>query len=140
MAERFKVQVVQTEVTRLVRADPKAVIEVPEGLHFLLGERLDGTSRSLLKVRYQKRFIVIQLTWSQWLPVWAAVPPVQALVYFQPRYGNHPLILQYAMRVLEQHPVELTFFFVPQVVQALRSDGLGKSRALVSLGKPNNVL
>jgi phosphatidylinositol 4-kinase len=62
----------------------------------------------------------------QWLPVWSAVPPVTALVYFQPRYGNHPLILQYAMRVLEQHPVELTFFFVPQVVQALRSDGLGE--------------
>jgi phosphatidylinositol 4-kinase len=35
------------------------------------------------------------------------------------------LILQYAMRVLEQHPVDLTFFFVPQCVQALRSDGLG---------------
>lgn len=61
----------------------------------------------------------------QWLPIWAAVPPVTAIVYFQPRYGNHPLILQYAMRVLEQHPVELTFFFVPQVVQALRADGLG---------------
>ena len=29
------------------------------------------------------------------------------------------------MRVLEQHPVALTFFFVPQVVQALRVDGLG---------------
>jgi phosphatidylinositol kinase/protein kinase (PI-3 family) len=62
---------------------------------------------------------------QQWLPVWAPVPPVSALVYFHPRYGNHPLILQYAMRVLEQHPVDLTFFFVPQCVQALRSDGLG---------------
>ena len=30
------------------------------------------------------------------------------------------------MRVLEQHPVELTFFFVPQVVQALRADGFGE--------------
>lgn len=29
------------------------------------------------------------------------------------------------MRVLEQHPVELTFFFVPQAVQALRVDALG---------------
>jgi len=26
---------------------------------------------------------------------------------------------------MEQHPVELTFFFVPQVVQALRYDTLG---------------
>lgn len=30
------------------------------------------------------------------------------------------------MRVLEQYPVQLTFFFVPQVVQALRSDALGE--------------
>jgi phosphatidylinositol 4-kinase len=30
------------------------------------------------------------------------------------------------MRALEQYPVDLTFFFVPQVVQALRSDGAGK--------------
>jgi len=31
------------------------------------------------------------------------------------------------MRVLEEHPVPVTFFFVPQVVQALRTDGLGTS-------------
>lgn len=68
---------------------------------------------------------VISWLIHQWLPVWAPCPPVTALVYFHPRYGNHPLILQYAMRVLEQHPVDLTFFFVPQCVQALRSDGLG---------------
>jgi phosphatidylinositol 4-kinase len=36
------------------------------------------------------------------------------------------MILQYAHRVLEQHPVNLTFFFVPQVVQALRYDDLGE--------------
>ncbi len=62
----------------------------------------------------------------QWLPLWSAVAPVNAVVYFQPRYRNNPMILQYAMRVLEQHPVELTFFFVPQVVQALRADGAGE--------------
>ncbi|ORY33464.1 hypothetical protein BCR39DRAFT_520273 [Naematelia encephala] len=109
MGERFKYGPVLSEIARLVRTDPKAVIDVPEALHYLLGDKLDSASRGALK----------------WLPVWAAVPPVSALVYFQPRYGNHPLILQYGMRVLEQHPVELTFFFVPQVVQALRTDGLG---------------
>jgi len=62
----------------------------------------------------------------QWLLLWAAVPPVTAVSYFQPRFDNNPIVLQYAMRVLEQHPVQLTFFFVPQVVQALRTDTLGE--------------
>jgi phosphatidylinositol 4-kinase len=62
----------------------------------------------------------------QWLPLWSPVPPVTAINYFQPRYDNHPLVLQFALRALEQYPVELTFFFVPQVVQALRSDALGR--------------
>ena len=48
-----------------------------------------------------------------------------AITFFEKRYHNDPLLLQYAHRVLEQHPVELTFFFVPQVVQALRYDELG---------------
>ncbi|KAK6909388.1 hypothetical protein I203_103405 [Kwoniella mangroviensis CBS 8507] len=109
MGERFKNAPVQAEISRLVKSDPKSVIDVPEALHFLLGDRLENNAKAALK----------------WLPVWSAVPPVTAIVYFQPRYGNHPLILQYAMRVLEQHPVELTFFFVPQVVQALRADALG---------------
>jgi phosphatidylinositol 4-kinase len=60
MAERFKQLPVQTELSRLVRADPKAVIDVAEALHFLLGDRLDTESRSLLKV---------SPPWSTILPV-----------------------------------------------------------------------
>lgn len=48
-----------------------------------------------------------------------------AISFYEPRYKNDPIILQYAHRVLAQHPVDLTFFFVPQVVQALRHDNLG---------------
>jgi hypothetical protein len=51
---------------------------------------------------------------------------VTALKFFQPAYESDPLLLQYAMRVLEQHPVSVTFFYTPQVVQALRTDELGK--------------
>ena len=61
----------------------------------------------------------------QHLLVWESVTPITAVTYFEPRYHNDPLILQYAHRVLEQHPVDLTFFFVPQVVQALRNDPSG---------------
>lgn len=48
-----------------------------------------------------------------------------AITYFERRFNNDPLVLQYAHRVLAQHPVELTFFFVPQVVQLLRYDDFG---------------
>lgn len=110
MAERFKNAItISPELVKLVRHDPKAVLHVPEALQFFLGSKLEPSMRRGLR----------------WLLIWDKVPPVEALNYFQPRYGNDPIILQYAMRVLEQHPVDLTFFFVPQVVQALRDDQLG---------------
>jgi phosphatidylinositol 4-kinase len=37
------------------------------------------------------------------------------------------------MRVLEQHPVDVTFFFVPQVVQALRTDKSGMALKGIAL-------
>ena len=62
---------------------------------------------------------------GHWLMYWAAVSPLGALELFEPRFGGHALVLQYAMRVLEQHPVDLVFFYIPQVVQALRFDHYG---------------
>lgn len=56
---------------------------------------------------------------------WAPVNPVSAVTYFLPAYRNHPYILQYAMRALESHSVDVTFFYVPQIVQTLRYDALG---------------
>ncbi len=50
MGERFKYLNVQTEISRLVRADPKAVIDVAEALHFLLGDRLEPGARKALRV------------------------------------------------------------------------------------------
>lgn len=44
---------------------------------------------------------------------------------FLPAYRDHPFIIQYAMRALESHSVDVTFFYVPQIVQTLRYDALG---------------
>lgn len=65
---------------------------------------------------------------SSWqhLLFWAPVPVVFALRFLFPKYGGDEILLQYALRVLEHHPVEVTFFYIPQVVQALRSDDLGE--------------
>ncbi|KAJ7632956.1 hypothetical protein FB45DRAFT_913996 [Roridomyces roridus] len=107
LPERFKSHVVlRNEVTKLVRSTSRDVLDTSEALPFLLG---DGMDRRDLKH----------------LLLWAPVPPVMANTFFERRFKNDPLILQYAHRVMEQHPVELTFFFVPQVVQALRYDDLG---------------
>lgn len=51
--------------------------------------------------------------------------PVTATTFFLPAYKNHPFVIQYAMRALESHPVDINFFYVPQIVQALRYDALG---------------
>ncbi|KAI0064541.1 hypothetical protein BV25DRAFT_1930940 [Artomyces pyxidatus] len=107
--ERFKYPIVANEVGRLFRSNPRDVLHVPEGLRFLLGNRFDSNVHRDLK----------------YLLVWDPVPPVIAVTFFEPRYHSDSLILQYAHRVLAQHPVDLTFFFVPQIVQALRYDELG---------------
>ncbi|EGO21128.1 hypothetical protein SERLADRAFT_452259 [Serpula lacrymans var. lacrymans S7.9] len=109
MTERFKSLAAQGEVGKLVRSNTSEILHIPEALRFLLGDRLEGNARRELKH----------------LLIWAPVPPVIAVTFFERRYNNDPLILQYAHRVLKQHPVDLTFFFVPQVVQALRHDDLG---------------
>ncbi|KAF7338006.1 hypothetical protein MVEN_02024500 [Mycena venus] len=110
LPERFRSYVVvRNEVTKLIRSTTRDVLDTPEALPFLLGDRIDSGVRRDLKH----------------LLLWAPVPPVIANTFFERRYKNDPLILQYAHRVLEQHPVDLTFFFVPQVVQALRYDDLG---------------
>ena len=48
-----------------------------------------------------------------------------ATTYFLPEYKNDPYVLQYAVRSLESHSVDVTFFYVPQLVQTLRYDTLG---------------
>jgi phosphatidylinositol 4-kinase len=56
---------------------------------------------------------------------WAPVNPITAVTLFMPSYGNHPFIIQYAMRALESHSVDVMFFYVYQIVQTLRYDTLG---------------
>ena len=56
---------------------------------------------------------------------WAPVNPIDAVAFFLPAYANHPCVIQYAVRALESHSVDITFFYVPQIVQTLRYDGLG---------------
>jgi phosphatidylinositol 4-kinase len=118
--------VVAHVVGKMVRSNPHQVLHSPEALSFLLGETINPNVHRDLKVLTSSTHVDVGPNGCyQYLLVWDAVPPLAAITLYEPRYNNDPLVLQYAHRVLAEHPVELTFFFVPQVVQALRYDNLG---------------
>lgn len=109
MDTRFVQPIVRKELHRLIANNSLDVVDVPEALVILLGDGISSSAKLDLK----------------YLQYWAPVPAITAASYFLPAYGNHPLILQYAMRSLEYHPIDTVFFYVPQIVQALRYDALG---------------
>ncbi|KAL8936377.1 MAG: hypothetical protein Q9216_004967 [Gyalolechia sp. 2 TL-2023] len=109
LATRFQSLRLTTEVRRLLLMYPEKTLADPDALQIVLGPSLPSDVNLQLKH----------------LLYWAPVNPVTAATYFLPDYGNHPYILQYAMRALEYHSIDVTFFYVPQIVQALRYDVLG---------------
>ncbi|GAA96782.1 uncharacterized protein L969DRAFT_97129 [Mixia osmundae IAM 14324] len=109
MAARFKSNAVRNEVRSLVLRYPRQARDVPEALEYVAADKLTTAARPALKH----------------LIFWAASTPVICTRFFLTAYEGEPRLLQYAMRVLEHHPIELIFFYIPQVVQALRTDETG---------------
>ncbi|WPH03082.1 Hypothetical protein R9X50_00595600 [Acrodontium crateriforme] len=102
-------QKLANEVRAFILNDPERVIDEPDALYVLLGLALPADVKTRLK----------------YLLYWAPINPMAAVTYFMPAYGNQPFILQYAVRALDSHSVDITFFYVPQIVQTLRYDALG---------------
>lgn len=106
---RFPSPKLHQEIRWLLLNFPDKAVSEPEAVEMILGETLPSD------VSFQLKHLLY----------WAPVNPVSAVTYFLPAYRNHPFILQYAMRALESHSVDVTFFYVPQIVQTLRYDALG---------------
>ncbi|ORY66037.1 uncharacterized protein BCR38DRAFT_366240 [Pseudomassariella vexata] len=109
LVSRFSFQSVFSEVRWLLLNFTAKAIDEPDTLPILLEGDLPNDVRGQLK----------------YLLYWQPVNPVTAVTFFLPAYRNHPFLIQYAMRALESHSVDVTFFYVPQIVQALRHDALG---------------
>ncbi|KAJ5566247.1 hypothetical protein N7535_007885 [Penicillium sp. DV-2018c] len=109
LAARFPSPKMQTDVRSLILNSPEKVIEEPGALEIMFDNSLPSDVGPQLK----------------YMLYWAPVTPTEAITYFMPAYGNHPYILQYAMRALESYTMDVRFYFVPQLVQALRFDALG---------------
>ncbi|KAI9370011.1 hypothetical protein BJX61DRAFT_517181 [Aspergillus egyptiacus] len=109
LSTRFSSPKLRSDIRKLLLSFPARAIDEASSLEILFGSMLPSDVSSQLK----------------YLLYWAPVNPVEGLTYFLPAYGNHPFILQYAMKALESHSLDVRFYFVPQLVQALRYDALG---------------
>ncbi|CAO3608584.1 unnamed protein product [Cunninghamella echinulata] len=109
LSKRFKEPIINTELHNLIANNTLDVVDVSDALTILLGSGIQSNAKLDLK----------------YLKYWAPVPAITAANYFLPAYGNKPIILQYAMRSLEYYSVDIVFFYVPQIVQALRHDEFG---------------
>ncbi|CAO3624867.1 unnamed protein product [Cunninghamella blakesleeana] len=109
LLKRFNEPIVNTELHNLIANNTLDVVDVPDALAILLGSGIQPNAKLDLK----------------YLKYWAPVPAITAANYFLPAYGNKPIILQYAMRSLEYYSVDIVFFYIPQIVQALRHDEFG---------------
>ncbi|KAI9297042.1 hypothetical protein K502DRAFT_301430 [Neoconidiobolus thromboides FSU 785] len=106
--DRFKQSVIETELQGLILKDPIKVTSYSEALNYFLSQRK-----------------IIDPLFHKWLLYWAPVPPISAASFLATIANDDPYILQYSMRVLHYHPVDVVFFYIPQTVQALRYDRLG---------------
>ncbi|KAF5857163.1 phosphatidylinositol-4- kinase [Aspergillus alliaceus] len=109
LGARFPSVKLKNDIRWLLLNFPEKIVDEPSSLEIMLGATLPAD------VSFQLKYLLY----------WAPVNPTEALTYFLPAYGNHPFILQYAMKALESHPIDVRFYFVPQLVQALRYDALG---------------
>ncbi|EHK26469.1 uncharacterized protein TRIVIDRAFT_35879 [Trichoderma virens Gv29-8] len=109
LATRFHYLRLTREIRSLLLAMPEKAISEPEAIPLMFGGHLPDDVGSQLK----------------YLLFWEPVNPLTAVTLFLPAYRDHPFLIQYAMRALESHSLDITFFYVPQIVQTLRYDTLG---------------
>ncbi|KAL2212130.1 hypothetical protein CC79DRAFT_1318149 [Sarocladium strictum] len=109
LATRFYSPRLHKDIRFLLLNMPERAIAEEEALPIIFGGQLPVDCGPMLK----------------YLLFWQRVNPITAVTMFMPVYKNHPFVIQYAMRTLESHSVDVTFFYVPQIVQSLRYDTLG---------------
>ncbi|XP_044714989.1 phosphatidylinositol 3- and 4-kinase domain-containing protein [Hirsutella rhossiliensis] len=109
LATRFHFPRLHREIRQLLLSKPERAVSEPEALALMFGGHLpDDVNLQLKHLLY-----------------WQPVNPLTAVSMFLPAYKDHPFLIQYAMRALESHSIDVTFFYVPQIVQTLRYDTLG---------------
>lgn len=107
LANRYKLRNLDEILQSLISKNPLPALTCPDAVQYFIGINA-GQSMP-----------------THYLLFWDALSPIDAITLFLPPFGKNPYILQYTMRSLEHHDVNLTFFYVPQIVQSLRYDAKG---------------
>ncbi|ODV81198.1 putative phosphatidylinositol 4-kinase [Suhomyces tanzawaensis NRRL Y-17324] len=107
LALRYKIKNLDDLLQNLITKNPLPSVFYPEAVQFFIG--INGG------VNMPNHYLLF----------WTPLPPIDCITLFLPPFGNNPYILQFTMRSLEHHDVNLTFFYVPQIVQSLRFDFKG---------------
>ncbi|KAK6462764.1 phosphatidylinositol-4 kinase [Scheffersomyces coipomensis] len=106
---RYKIKNLDETLQSLISNNTLAAIYYPEAVQYYIGINAEKSS---LQPHYHLLF-------------WEPLSPIDCITLFLPPFGNNPYVLQYTMRSLESHDVNITFFYVPQIVQSLRYDAKG---------------
>ncbi|OMJ21692.1 Phosphatidylinositol 4-kinase stt4 [Smittium culicis] len=123
-----KINTTQGDITRLLLA--KDVSQV--------SSRLEEEARRVASLMSENTSINSARTFRElkFLLYYASVSPVSAIGLLSSSLVREPLIQQYAMRALESFSVDVVFFNIPQLVQALRYDQQGYvERAIIEASK-----
>ncbi|AQZ12344.1 STT4 (YLR305C) [Zygosaccharomyces parabailii] len=112
--QRFPGKRQEEILTDLVVKNPLLCIGVPELLELYL---TDKASQSQLDLHY--------------VSYWCSVSPLKSINLFLSSWNRNTFVLQYSVFSLESHPVNVTFFYVPQIVQCLRFDHSGYVEKLI---------
>ncbi|KAJ2888022.1 phosphatidylinositol-4- kinase [Coemansia asiatica] len=140
LTQRFSHPVVRRELTGLICKFPGELVQDPDALPLLMDQlRNNGASPQIPAATVGSSAgttvtgglfsnLALPLTFRElkFLIYWSAVPPITSAAYLaSPHVARSPLALQYSMRALESFSVDVTFFYIPQLVQALRHDVSG---------------
>ncbi|QLL33656.1 hypothetical protein HG536_0E05670 [Torulaspora globosa] len=113
--QRYPTTKLDVSLTSLVLEDPLMCVGVPEILDLYLLSNKTGSKAT------DMHFVVY----------WCPVNPLKSINFFLPPWNDNTFILQYAVFSLESHDVNVTFFYVPQIVQCLRYDRTGYVTRLI---------
>lgn len=118
MRSRFcnSLATIDSEISELSRYFEIKMASSPDAISFLLKNSWKQRHDEQLRVNHNL---------IKYLLYWTPVPPIIAINVLGAQHSLQPWILQYGIRALEFFPVTQAFFYIPQMVQALRYDNAG---------------